>query len=57
MYSLLQRLNPCGTAFDTEFSQRIQWSRGAFEEAPARELCTVNLEQAERIAALRDRYH
>jgi hypothetical protein len=38
------------------FPSRIQWSRGAFEETPARELCTVNLEQAERIAALRDRY-
>ncbi len=28
----------------------------AFFETPARELCTVNFEQAERITALRDRY-
>jgi hypothetical protein len=28
----------------------------AFLETPARELCTVNFEQSERITALRDRY-
>jgi hypothetical protein len=37
-------------------SERIRWSRGAFEETPARELCSANIEQAQRIAALRDRY-
>jgi SAM-dependent methyltransferase len=37
-------------------SERIRWSRGAFEETPARELCSVDREQSQRIAALRDRY-
>jgi SAM-dependent methyltransferase len=37
-------------------SERIRWSRGAFEETPARELCIVDREQSQRIAALRDRY-
>jgi SAM-dependent methyltransferase len=34
----------------------MRWSRGAFEETPARELCTLEREQAERIAALGNRY-
>ena len=38
------------------YPSRIRWSRGTFEETPARELCTVNLEQSGRIAALRNRY-
>jgi hypothetical protein len=37
-------------------SERIRWSRGAFEETPAGELCIVDREQGARIAALRDRY-
>jgi hypothetical protein len=56
MYSLLQRLRSLRHGFWYGLSERIRWSRGAFEEPPARELCTVNPEQAERIAALRDRY-
>lgn len=56
MYSLLQRLRSLRHGFWYGVSERIRWSRGAFEEPPARELCTVNPEQAERIAALRDRY-
>jgi len=56
MYSLLQRLKSMRHSFWYGFPSRIRWSRGAFEETPARELCTVNLEQSGRIAVLRDRY-
>ena len=56
MYSLLQRLRSLRHGFWFGVSERLRWSRGAFEETPARELCSVNPEQAERIAALRDRY-
>jgi hypothetical protein len=56
MYSLLQRLRSLRHGFWYGVSERIQWSRGAFEETPARELRTANPEQAERIAALRARY-
>jgi hypothetical protein len=56
MYSLLQRLKSLRHGFWYGVSERIHWSRGAFEETPARELCPVNSEQAERIAALRSRY-
>lgn len=56
MYSWLQRLNSLRHGFWYGVSERLRWSRGAFEETPARELCAVNPEQAERIAALRDRY-
>jgi hypothetical protein len=56
MYSLLQRLTSLRHGLWYGVSERIRWSRGAFEETPARELCIVDLEQAERIAALRDRY-
>jgi hypothetical protein len=37
-------------------SERIRWSRGAFVKTPARVLCTEDLEQRRRIAALHDRY-
>ena len=56
MYSLLQRLRSLRHGFWFEVSERLRWSRGAFEETPARELCNVELEQGERIAALRERY-
>ena len=56
MYSWLQRLKSLRHGFWFGVSERIRWSRGAFEETPAGELCTVDLEQAERIAALRNRY-
>ena len=56
MYSLLQRLTSLRHGFWYGISERIRWSRGAFEETPARELCAGNREQAERIAALRERY-
>jgi hypothetical protein len=56
MYSLLQRIKSLRHSFWYGLSERIRWSRGAFEETPARELCAINLEQGERIAALRDRY-
>jgi hypothetical protein len=56
MYSLLQRMKSLRHSFWYGVSERIQWSRGAFLETPARELCTVDLGQSERIAALRDRY-
>ncbi|MEA3197890.1 MAG: hypothetical protein QOF32_1942 [Gammaproteobacteria bacterium] len=56
MYSLLQRIKSLRHGFWYGVSERIRWSRGAFEETPARELCAIDLEQGERIAALRDRY-
>src|SRR5271154_5237863 len=56
MYSLLQRLKSLRHGFWYGVSERVRWSRGAFLETPARELCTVNREQGERIAALRGRY-
>ena len=56
MYSLLQRLTSLRHGFWYGVSERIRWSRGAIEETPARELCAVNHEQSQRIAALRDRY-
>jgi hypothetical protein len=56
MYSLLQRLRSLRHGLWFGVSERIRWSRGAFEETPARELCNVNPEQGERIAALRERY-
>lgn len=56
MYSLLQRLRSLRHGFWYRVSERVRWSRGAFEEPPARELRTVDTEQAERIAALRERY-
>lgn len=56
MYSLLQRLKSLRHGLWYGVSERIRWSRGVFEETPARELCIVDPEQAERIAALRDRY-
>jgi SAM-dependent methyltransferase len=56
MYSWLQRLKSLRHAFWYGVSERIRWSRGAFEETPAGELCTVDREQGARIAALRDRY-
>ena len=56
MYSWLQRIRSLRHGFWYGVSERFRWSRGVFAETPARQLCTVNLEQAERIAALRDRY-
>ena len=37
-------------------SEHVRWSRGAFAEAPARELVGLTSEQVERITALRIRY-
>jgi hypothetical protein len=56
MYSWQQRLKSLRHGFWYGVSERIRWSRGSFEETPAGELCTVNREQAERIAAMRERY-
>ncbi len=56
MYSLLQRLSSLRHGFWYGVSEHIRWSRGAFEETPALELCAINREQAERIAVLHDRY-
>jgi hypothetical protein len=56
MYSLLQRLRSLRYGFWYGVRSRLRWSRGAFEETPAGELCTVDRKQGERIAALRDRY-
>lgn len=56
MYSWLQRIRSLRHGLWYGISERIRWSRGVFEETPALELCTVNLEQAKRIAALRGRY-
>ena len=56
MYSWVQRLKSLRHGFWYGVSERIRWSRGAFEETPARELSSRDRVQAERIAALRDRY-
>jgi hypothetical protein len=56
MYSLLQRLRSLRHGFWYGISERLRWSRGAYEETPARELSALGSEKAERIAALRDRY-
>jgi SAM-dependent methyltransferase len=56
MYLSLQRLRSLRHRFWYAVSERIRWSRGAFEETPARELCSVDHGQSQRIAALRDRY-
>jgi len=56
VYSLFQRIKSLRHSFWYGVSERIRWSRGTFLETPARELCTVEIKQAERIAALRDRY-
>ena len=56
MYSLLQRLRSLRHGFWYGVSERIRWLRGAFEETPVRELTNLDRAQAERIAALRDRY-
>lgn len=56
MYSWLQRIRSLRHGVWYGVSERIRWSRGVFVETPAVELCTVDLEQAERIAALRGRY-
>src|ERR1035437_2738558 len=56
MYSLLQRLRSLRHGFWYGVSERIRWSRGAFEETPVRELTNLDRAQAERIAAVRDRY-
>ena len=56
MYSLLQRLRSFRHGFWYGISERMRWSRGTFEETPARELSALGGEKAERIAALRHRY-
>lgn len=56
MYSLVQRLKSLRHGFWYGLSERIRWSRGAFQETPARQLCIADRKQAQRIAALRDRY-
>jgi hypothetical protein len=56
MYSLLQRLTSLRHGISYGVSERLRGSSGAIEETPARELCAVNHEQSERIAALRERY-
>jgi SAM-dependent methyltransferase len=56
MYSLLRQLRSWRHGFWFSVSERVRWSRGAHREAPARDLPTLTLDQAERIAALRSRY-
>jgi hypothetical protein len=56
MYSWFQRLRSLRHGFWYGISERIRWSRGAYQETPVRELGTLGSEQAERIAALADRY-
>jgi len=56
MYSLLQRLRSFRHGLWYGISERLRWSRGMFEETPARDLIVLGSEKAERIAALRDRY-
>src|SRR5579863_4484786 len=45
IYSLLHRSKSLRHSFWYGVSGGMRWSRGAFEETPARELRTVNLEQ------------
>jgi len=56
MYSLFQRLRSLRHGFWYGISERIRWSCGAYQETPAREPGTLEREQAERIAALGNRY-
>jgi SAM-dependent methyltransferase len=56
MYSWFQRLRSLRHGLWYGISERIRWSRGAYQETPVRELRTLGPEQAERIAALADRY-
>jgi SAM-dependent methyltransferase len=56
MYSLFQQLRSLRHGFWYGISERIRWSRGAYEETPVRELGDLGREQGERIAALANRY-
>jgi hypothetical protein len=56
MYSLVQRLRSFRHGLWYGISERLRWSRGTFEETPARELPDLGCEKAERIAALCHRY-
>jgi SAM-dependent methyltransferase len=56
MYSLFQQLQSLRHGFWYGISERIRWSRGAYEETPVRELGDFGREQGERIAALVNRY-
>jgi hypothetical protein len=56
VYSLTQRLRSLRHRFWFGLSERLRWSRGAFQETPALELPLLPLEQAQRIAALQTRY-
>jgi hypothetical protein len=56
MYSLLQRLSSWRHGFWYGVSEHVRWSRGPYQETPARELPGLAREQSERIAALRRRY-
>ena len=56
MVSWLQRLRSLRHGFWYGISERVRWSRGEFQETPARELSTLTVKHAERIAALRNRY-
>jgi hypothetical protein len=56
MYSWFQRLRSLRHGFWYGLSERIRWSRGAYQEIPVRDLGTLGREQAERIAALTARY-
>src|SRR5260370_36230141 len=55
MYSLLQRIKSLRHDLVRRLGAHTMVAR-CVEETPARELCTVDLEQTERIAALRGRY-
>ena len=56
VYSWSQRLRSLRRRFWYGVSARVRWSRGPYTETPARELPTLALEQAQRIATLRTRY-
>jgi hypothetical protein len=56
MYSLTDRLRSLRHRFWYGVSERVRWSRGAFQESPALELPGLPSRQTERIAALRTRY-
>jgi len=52
----MQRLRSLRHRFWFGVSQRVRWSRGAFNETPARQLPAVAIEQSQRITALQSRY-
>jgi len=56
MTSFVQRLRSSRHGFWLGVSERLRWSRGTCRETPARELTGLAAQEAQRIAALQERY-